>query len=109
VAGAFEELPIVPGRGLQPVQHLVERGAEAVQLVVGGWEVQPVVESGDGDRRGLAAHPLDRPEPESGHPPPGQGGKQDGYRTADREDQHEAGEFVGTVSHACADDEDLPA
>ena len=64
MAGAFENQPVVAGGVFEPVEHLVERRSEPVQLVVGDREVQAMVESGGGDRRGLAAHPFDWPEPE---------------------------------------------
>ena len=62
MARGGQELALVARRGVEPVEHVVERLAQPPQLVLGRRERQPCPGGHVGDLRRAATHPLDRPE-----------------------------------------------
>ncbi len=69
VARLLQEILIVAGRCLQPVEHLVQRDREAAQLVLRVRQIEAVIQPGGSDRCRLPAQPLDRPDSETGNEP----------------------------------------
>ncbi len=62
VAGVRDEPALALDRRLEPVEQLVERLAEPVELVAGVRQRQPLGQVAVGDAGGAGAHALDRPQ-----------------------------------------------
>ena len=92
VGGVAHELPLQALRGVDPVQHLVQRAREPGDLVVAGRDREPSVEVGGGDDGGLAAHRLHRAQGTADAHPDGDGQQRErqGHRDAEQ-DRRRAG------------------
>ena len=89
MAGVGNEPGLALVGGLHPGEHLVQGDAEAVDLVLGGRQRQPLVGLVQGDGRRAAAHGLDRPQPGPGEQRPDQRRQHQGRRPADGERVHD--------------------
>ena len=105
VAGVGDERALAQQRGLQAAEHLVERVAEARDLVVRGRHGEPAAGLAGGQRRGPAAHPLDRPQRGGGHGVAGERGDQQRERAADGQQRVQALERPAALLERLADDD----
>jgi hypothetical protein len=64
-----DELALLGQRGVDAVQQVVQRRREPGQLVAARRDVDPEVQVGGGDPRGLGAQDLDRPQRAADHDP----------------------------------------
>jgi hypothetical protein len=79
VRGIGGELRHVGHGGLQPRQHLVERGRQTLQLGVGRRRVEPPLEAAHRDGLDVLSHPVDRDQRAARDPvPAGTGRDHDG-------------------------------
>ena len=106
VAGVADELPLLLCGRADAGEHVVERLAEAVDLVVGGREGQPGVGGGLGDVGGAAAHPVDGAQGASGDRVARQGGEQQRDREADEQHAAERLERALALAHRGGDGHD---
>ena len=91
VAGVRNEAPFALERGPESREQVVERVAEAGELVARRGDWQPLVEVRFGERRGLCAHTLDRAEGAGGERVADQRNEQERDRAADDQLASQAG------------------
>ena len=106
VAGVGHEPALALKRLLQAGEHLVQRLAEAADLVLRGRQRQPLAAALQGDPLRPLAHRLDRREAGGGEPVADPGCEQDRDRNADQERPDEARERLVAVRERDADDQD---
>jgi hypothetical protein len=106
VAGVGDERPLVGQRLPQALEHLVQGGAEAGDLVASRRHRQALVGLGGRDLRRPRAHRLDRPQRRRRHPVGRQRRQQQGDRAADQEQLREVGQRLTARFGRGADDDD---
>ena len=85
VAGVGDEHPLAVHGVLEAGEHLVERLAQALQLVARAGDGQPVVVARARDPRGACPHALDGRKREGGERVAGHAGEHEEHRAADEE------------------------
>ena len=106
MARVGDEVPLALECRLEPVEHLVQRRPESLQLVPGGRNGETLAPSVRRDRRRPPAHRLDLPQREPGEAVSGEGGQEQRDRARDQELVAEASERLGPVLASRADDQD---
>ena len=90
VACIGDEPPLALKGLLQAGEHLVQRLAETADLILRGWERQPLASAGQRDPRRPLAHRLDRRQTGRRKPVADPGREQHSERTADQEGTEQA-------------------
>src|SRR5581483_3960179 len=85
VAGVRDEAALALETRLEPAEHLVQRLAQALELVAGRRHGQPLAWCLGGDRRRTSAHRLDRAEREAGEQVAGPGREEERDRPCDQQ------------------------
>jgi hypothetical protein len=83
VAGVGDEAALAIERLLEPVEHLVERDREVLQLVAGARDRKPLPGGVAGDRLRAAAHRFDRAQRHAGEGVACERGEGERQRAAD--------------------------
>ena len=108
VAGVGDEVALAVDRGLEPVEHLVQRLAEPFELVPGRRNGKPLTGGVGGDGRRPPAHRLHLLQRQTGEEVAREGSEDQRNRSRDQQLVTEAGEGLCPVLASRTDDQDEP-
>ena len=105
MAGVAHEAPLALERASQALDHVVERLAQAADLVARRGQRQELVAAVERDALRPAAHRLHGPQGCRSQAVADQRGEGDGERPADGEGRHDSGQRLVAIVERLADDE----